>query len=320
LFPVATVLPLLLVFGWQAWPGPRIQRWLAMAVVGCLLSWSLVQLVLTTAFYAPLHLPVRTTGNELARIEHRLDTVFGQNLHLVGYNSQLVAEDSTLKFSLFWQSPTYPDEDYRVTVNLVRAGTSFLEMSTYPTNGRYPTRVWESWETIRDDLWFPLSDLAPGEYEIRLRLSGAGGPLPVEGTDSIALARFAVPDTRPEIRLDIPFSLTVAGREVVTGLQLWQADRYRSLNLPEFQPRMIVPFIWLGEPDRREHIEWLLVDEHGQVYPAQEASTHFGYFTVGPDWPAGDYRIRAEVWRDGTVLACRCPTLRPRWTRTLLTA
>jgi hypothetical protein len=303
LFPVASVLPLLLIYGWQAWLGPKMQRWLAMAVVGCLISWSLVQLVLTAAFYAPLYLPVRTAGIDLARIEHRRNTVFGQSLRLVGYETQLLAGDSTLKLSLYWQSPAYADEDYRVTVNLVRAGTSFLEISTYPTNGRYPTRVWESWETIRDDHWLPLSYLSAGDYEIRLQIAGRGGSLPVEGANSIALARFAVPDTRREIRPGVPLSLSVEGREVITGLKLWQADRYRTIKLPEFQPRMIVPFVWMGDPGQDERIEWLLVDDNDQVYPAQQASTHFEYFTVGPDWPAGDYRIRAEVWRDDTVLA-----------------
>jgi hypothetical protein len=303
LFPVATALPLLLAFGWQAWLSPKVQRWLAMAVIGVLLSWSLVQLVVTAAFYAPLHLPVRTTGNELARIEHRLNAAFGHNLYLVGYDTQLLTDESSLKLSLYWHSPSYADEDYRITVNLIRDGSSYLEISAYPTNGRYPTRVWESWETIRDDLWFPLANLPAGDYEIQLQVAGVGGPLPVEGADGIVLGRFAVPDTRREIRPDIPLSLTVEGREVVAGLKLWQAERYRTINLPEFRPRMIVPFVWMGQPGQDERIEWLLVDGNGQVYPAQKASTRFEYFTVGPDWSAGDYRIRAEVWRDDAVLA-----------------
>lgn len=302
LFPTATILPLLMILGWSGWcPSPPIRRRLALAVIGGLACWSLAQTIRIATFYPP-PLPVRTTPEVIAKIPHPLDKQFGPHLHLRGYDLQLQPEASTLDLSLFWQSPTYPNEDYRMEIRLMQADQTRLHWLAYPINGRYPTRAWERWETIRDDLSFPLLDLPPGTYRVQLQMQGVDGPLPVAGQDRLELAEVTLPAMavpEPERR----FPVTVAGQEVISGFSLWQAEAYRELDLPIYRPRMAIPIVWQGRLSAGYRVEWLLVDPQGQVYPSRPASPHFDYFVVGADWSAGDYRLRAEVWRDETVVA-----------------
>jgi hypothetical protein len=144
--------------------------------------------------------------------------------------------------------------------------------------------------------------LPPGTYQIQVQLHSFEGPLPVNGTDRLILTEVTLPPVSP-VTVDHPLSLTVEGHPVVSGFSLWQAGDYYKLNLPEYQPRMAIPFIWQGQPSENEQVKWLLVDPQGQTYPAHSASPHFEYFKVQPDWPPGLYRLWVEVWRDGAVIA-----------------
>ncbi len=301
LFPIATVLPLLIFYGWQTWPSPKTQRWLALAIVGGLACWSMAQLIRVVTFYPPL-LPVQTTPNALTQISHPLNQPFGNHLILRGYDWQITPTNQALKLSLYWQSPSYPDEDYKMRVKLIQHNLTRLNWVAYPINGRYPTRVWESWELIRDDLVLPLFDLPAGTYQVQVQLQGAEGPLPVNNEDHFTLTEIELPETLP-LKPEIPLSVIVEGRQAVRGLSLWQANQYRGVWLPRYRPRMAVSLVWQGQPAEGERVQWLLVDPLGGVHPAQQASPRFDYFVVGLDWPSGDYRLRAEVWRDDQVLA-----------------
>ena len=303
LFPIATILPLLMIYGWPSWLSPHVQRRLTLIIMGGLICWSLTQTVRVATFFTP-PLPVRTTPEIIVQIPHRLDKRFGQNLMLLGYDDEIDSEANALNLSLFWQSPSYVDEDYRLVVHLVQDDDIRLRWVGYPINGRYPTRAWESWETIRDDLAFPLNDLSPGTYQVQMQLQGADGPLPADGSDTLMIAEVAIPAAASR-KPDIALPVVVEGREIIRGLSLWQADPYRELNLPKYRPRMAIPFVWQGQLSEHDRIEWLLVAPQGRVYPAQVASPHFGYFMVGLDWPSGDYRLRVEAWRDKTVVASR---------------
>jgi hypothetical protein len=301
LLPAATVLPVLIVYGWQGWLSLKTQRRLALALVGGLLCWSLVQLV-RVIDYPILYLPVRTTAEAATAVPHRLDQTFGDHLVLLGYDLEIEPAESALKLKLYWHSPTYVDEDYRMNITLAQDEAATLNWSLYPINGRYPTRIWESAETIRDDLWLPLVDVPAGSYQLQLGLSGAYGPLPVGGKDVLAITEVIIPPhSLPQPDISLP--IFVEEQPVVTGVSLWQADRYRRVKLPEYQPRMQIPFVWQGEPAPGQRLQWLLVAPDGQVYPFTPVSAHFGHFTVGLDWPSGDYRLRAEVWQGDEVLA-----------------
>ena len=302
LFPIATVLPILIIYGWQSWFSPKAQQKFALIIIGGLACWSLVQFI-HVARCCTSPLPVHTTPDILTQIPRRLDQAFGNHLVLLGYDLQIRRETGALNINLYWQSPTYPDEDYLLEVNLVQNGATKLNWLAYPTNGRYPTRVWESWETIIDNITFPLGGLSPGDYQVQLQLHNAQGPLPVNGTDRLVLDKITIPDQLALSESDVALPVSIDGREVVRGLSLWQTGAYRKLNQLEYQPRMAIPFVWQGQPDPNEQVKWLLVDNDGQVYPARKASTYFEYFVVGPEWKPGDYRLRAEVWRDEGVIA-----------------
>jgi hypothetical protein len=304
LFPVASVLPLLFIYGWDSCLTKRTQRLLALILVAGLLTWNVSQLIRVTDNYHNFHtlLPVKTTADVGQSIENLVEESFGDRLRLIGYNDAVQPTQNELELAFFWQSPAYPDEDYRVAVRLTQDDETFLNYSVYPTNVRYPTRVWESWETIRDDIWLPLSDIPPGAYRLELQVCSSEGPLLAGNDEWLTLNEITVPVPTP-IQPDIPFSVSVEDRVVIDGITVLQAEQYRRLNLFEYRPRMQIPFVWQGRYDPTERVEWLLVGPQNQVYPSVQVLDHFGYFSVGPDWPEGEYRLRAEIWRDGSVIA-----------------
>jgi hypothetical protein len=302
LFPTVVAFPLLLVYGWQGWLPAKMQRRLALALVGGLLCWSLVQLV-RVIDYPLLYLPVRTTAEAATNIPHRLDQTFGDNLDLLGYDLNINPADDALNLKLYWHSQDYVDEDYRMTVILAQNNDARFTWSSYPINGRYPTRIWESWETIRDDISLPLVDVPPGHYQLQLQLFGLNGPLPVNQANALTLTDVLIQPSSPLPPPQIPLTAAVDGRVAVEGVSLWQAERYTRWQLPEYRPRMQIAFTWQGQPAPDERVEWLLVAPDGQVYTDTPVSAHFAYFPVGLDWPSGDYRLRMELWRGQTVTA-----------------
>jgi 4-amino-4-deoxy-L-arabinose transferase-like glycosyltransferase len=301
LFPVATLLPLCIVYGWEGWLSLKTQRRLALAIVGGLLCWSMAQFI-RVIDYPIYYLPIRTTAEAAIQVSHRVDQSFGENLILLGCDTEPAPDDNALRLKLYWQSSTYPDEDYLMNIALVQNDGPWFSWSVYPLNGRYPTRIWESWETIKDDIWLPLVDLPPGKYQLQLQLYGSQGVLPVNNGDILTLGNIIVPQA-DQMQPDIRFSLSSEDRQINAGVTLWQAERYRMSDLPEYQPRMQIAFVWQGESGSDERISWLLVAPQGQVYPATSVTEHFGYFPVGLDWPSGDYRLRVELWREGVVIA-----------------
>ncbi|MCB0165456.1 MAG: hypothetical protein KDI79_14600 [Anaerolineae bacterium] len=302
LFPTATMLPLLLVYGWQGWLSKKRQAQMAMAVVCGLACWSVAQLFWINTYYANLYLPIRTTADVEQQMAHPIRRGFDGRLWLIGYRTEIDPDKSLLDLTLYWQNSSYVDEDFERVIRLVQDDRVYLEWSTYPTNGRYPTRIWEEGETIIDEVTLPLIDVPPGDYQIQLQLRGFDGPLPVDGGEMVTLDKITVPATG-SIEPDMTMALFIDQREVVSGVSLWQPEPYRQLYLPEYIPRMAIPIVWQGELEANEKIQWLLVSEDNIAYPAYTASPHFSSFMVGPAWLSGDYRLRAEVWRDDAVLA-----------------
>jgi len=301
LFAVITVLPVMLLWGWQAWLPVGLRRLVAVATVTLLAVASLMQIFQEIVVYKSFYLPVQTTA-AAPPVRSLLDIFFGEHLHLVAAQAETLPTDNALRLRLYWQSPSYAGEDYRRRIQLERDGVTYLDWLTYPVDGRYPTRIWEQWETIRDELRLPLADLPAGEYQVKLQLVGQQGPLPVENTNTITIATVTAPLVAPSPP-DIRLPLQVEGRPVVVGASLWQADQRHTLGLPVYLPRMAIPVVWQGQPAPTERVQWLLVAANGQVYPAQTVAPHVSLFTVGPDWLPGDYRLRAEVWRDNQVAA-----------------
>jgi hypothetical protein len=162
--------------------------------------------------------------------------------------------------------------------------------------------LWEPWEIIRDDLSLPVMNTPAGRYPVTLQLLGAAGPLTVSGSDTVTLTTVTINDA-PSPAADMFPPVRIAGRQVVAGALLWQANNYRVVDLPQYRPRMVIPLVWRGEPAGDERVQWLLVDEAGQVYPAQKDGDFRVSFVVASNWPSGRYRLRAEVWQADAVVA-----------------
>jgi 4-amino-4-deoxy-L-arabinose transferase-like glycosyltransferase len=302
LFPIITLLPIMLLMGWQEVSRP-LRKWLPLIVVSALLLWNLAQSLRLLTYYDTVHtwLPVTTLPLPESQLTERAGVDFGDRLRLVGYETTLVPEQNALKLSLYWQADRYPDEDYRRVIDLENSGQLYLSWETYPTNARYPTRLWESYETIRDDVLIPLVDLPAGDTQLFVQLMGAAGALTVEGGERFHLGDIAVP-AAVAIKTDFDFPVTMDDRQSRFGAALWQADAYTRLGLPEYSPRMAISLIWQGPDVPGGRISWLLVGEDGQVYQAETRSDHIAGWQVGADWPTGDYRLRGEIWRDNSVI------------------
>lgn len=305
LFPTVTIIPLLFVLGWQGvtrfW-----QRGLPLVLLGFLLLWNLAQTIRIASFYDSVHtlLPVTTTPNALQNVQHPLSLAFGDHLQLRGYNLDLQSEAGALALSLYWQSESYPDEDYRRRVMLVRDEQLYRDWLSYPTNALYPTRIWESHEIIRDDLLLPLAGLPAGDYELQIQLQQVHGPILVDKDAEVAVLTTVTLSQPPaDPPSNVPLTATVDGRAAVQQVHLWQAEAYTELGLPKYLPRMTIPFVWTGQSASNEQVAWLLISETGQGYPAEQTSAGLVVFRVGLDWPSGPYRLRAEVWQGEDVIA-----------------
>ncbi|HMR66580.1 MAG TPA: glycosyltransferase family 39 protein, partial [Anaerolineae bacterium] len=302
IFPIATILPLLFLLGWQAWLPSRGQLRLAGVVAAGLAGWSVAQLFWIQAYYMATYLPIRTSLDPGAVSWTPLNQPFGDSPVLAGYDVDLRPAAGALDLTLYWRSPDYVDEDYRRVVRLRQPETAALVWDTYPANGRYPSRLWESSELILDQLRLPLVDLPAGKYQLEVQLSGADGPLAVNGGEWLSLKTLELPPAEP-VAPAFELDLTIAARSVVQGVTVWAADSQPGLTLPEYGPRMAIPIVWQGQPLATERVQWLLVGPSGETYAGQALSARVALFAVSPDWPAGAYRLRAEVWHDEMVVA-----------------
>lgn len=304
LFPVATIFPLLLWLGWQGLP--RFwQRFLPAVTIAGLLLWNIALTVRVATYYDNIHtwLPVRTVSTVTESITQPLDVPFGNHLRLLGYDARLQPNQSALALSFYWRAASYPDEDYRRDIRLVQSGVPQLVWSTYPANARYPTRLWEPEEVIRDDVLLPLSGLEAGDYTLQLQIRNAAGPLPaLNAAPALTLTTLALP-AMPPPPPNLPLNITIDGREVIGGVHLWQASAYTKLDLPEYNPRMTIPLLWHSNLASTQRVNWLLIDPAGQPYPATTVTPNQIFFQVMPFWPSGLYRLRAELWQAEQVIA-----------------
>ncbi|NJN98790.1 MAG: hypothetical protein HC875_34200 [Anaerolineales bacterium] len=80
-------------------------------------------------------------------------------------------EQSIINLTLYWQALKVVDENYRVQVQLVdEAGRPHFTWLSHPLNGRYPTRVWDKGDIIRDTLPLPLAGVPANVYDLQLNL------------------------------------------------------------------------------------------------------------------------------------------------------
>jgi len=131
---------------------------------------------------------------ELA-IQHPLSLSFEARspYQLLGYDLHRLGQAATdvdfrpgdvLHLTLYWRSAEPPDDDLMVAVHVIgKDDRLLLRRESRPTDGRYPTFLWEAGEIVRDQHKVPLGGLPPGEYRLTLGVYEALGtrPLPVRG-------------------------------------------------------------------------------------------------------------------------------------------
>ncbi|MEW5956494.1 MAG: glycosyltransferase family 39 protein [Chloroflexota bacterium] len=307
LFPAAVVTPILILYGWQAWGSPKIMRHVFSVVLAGLLLVDLGQIISLAQAYSAALIPVYSPQLTLpVEISQPLELQFGDRLKLVGYTLNTNPPAEALDLSLYWQTSGYLDEDYTRRIRLAKNDQTWLEWTSYPTNARYPVRIWEPGEIIVDELALPLTDLPPAEYHLQIQLRSADGPLRVNGTDFANLGPVEIP---PQTLMEqgIPVAVQVDGQTVMLRVQWWRPDVFAGStgNSPVYAPRMVIPLVWQGDPLTGDDVRWNLIDGEGRVYPSTSIAPHFAFFTVGADWISGEYNLSTEVWRANEAIAAQ---------------
>ncbi len=91
---------------------------------------------------------------------------FGDIIELLGFDG-----DGATGVTLYWQAITSPNIDYTVFVHVRnQAGQVVAQYDRPPTDGLYPTSLWEVGEIIKDELDIPLENLPSGQYQIMIGL------------------------------------------------------------------------------------------------------------------------------------------------------
>jgi len=130
--------------------------------------------------------PAGVTTTE-AQPQHRLNTNFGDQITLLGFNLT-DTDNNPPQLTLFWQADTIPAADYTVFMHLLDAdGNLTAQFDSPPAGGAYPASLWDSGEIIVDQRH--LNDLPPGHYTVNIGLyqPDRGERLPVTGSNDDTL-------------------------------------------------------------------------------------------------------------------------------------
>ncbi|MCB9101071.1 MAG: glycosyltransferase family 39 protein [Anaerolineales bacterium] len=238
-------------------------------LLALLLTASMAQLLFMSQAYPSL-LPVRTTTALLDRVEPPPQPITLPNgAKLLGYRL-LDENEQSLHVDMFWQgSDRWAVEDYQTELALVDAeGQTRMAWLGYQTQARYPTRLWEPGDRVRDEGWLPVVGLPTGEYELRLRILGAAGPV----VEWQTLAEWQPTG-----------SMQRAGMVTV-----WQNGQ-PATQPPTLAERETVQLTFMNDELQRTNDE--LIGPDGAVYTAESIGSMWANFIIEPYWPAGDYRL-----------------------------
>jgi hypothetical protein len=274
LFPAATAIPILLVWGWRhIWP-----RFAQIMIVG-LLWWSLAGQVAWAALVYPGPLPVWSQVNgfvppQAMVLPPDIDNSYpDDSFSLTGASWQLSSTAPALAVTLWWQPDQRLQIDHLVELRLLAPSGEAVSFSVgHPVQGRYPTRAWETGDVVRDEHWLPVAAVVPGNYQLTLRLVDAQGQ-PVSDTISLGVVDItgttAVETARCGVWVD---GQPHYGSLLMQPLRLRQSLQVYSDKTPVLEPA--------GSPD--SPLQMPLISENG-----------LHTFIVGPDW--GDrYRLLSD--------------------------
>ncbi len=268
LLPAASAIPILLVWGWEQWT-PKLGQIVATG----LLLWSVLGQVAWAAVVYPPPMPVWTTQHppevELAQLRP-VNESLTEGMRLIGVDWPEKPAGQVLAITLWWQSLDTVKQDYLVELSLVdSAGQVVAYTLGQPVQGRYPTRVWEPGDLVKDVHWLPLTGSLAGDYQLRLRLLDQTGR-PLAETQMIPLG-------------SISLSVTVPPPDPCL---VWFQGRPNGILAQPYRLRSTLTVISQERPTLRPQ-------PPQADLPEQQPFTsvgNFHLFVVGPDW-TGSYQL-----------------------------
>ncbi|MCQ3978208.1 MAG: hypothetical protein DPW09_32685, partial [Anaerolineae bacterium] len=274
LFLAGPAIVILLVWGLSRLT-PHAPRLTFQALIGLLLTGSILQLLSMWQNY-PAPLPVQTTPYPV------VDAVTPPvSVELPGGAAAVAAQveqvDAALRITIFWRGGPEPaPEDYQMELALMDGqGQTRASWLGYQTQARYPTRVWEAGDTIRDEAWLPLAGLARGDYDLRLRILSQSGP--VVDWQTLSPYTLTEPAARPA--------------KASNTWVLWQEGQVVSAP-PLLGERATAQFTSADFSSLSASLQLIGPDAVSRT--AATAGNGWANFVVGPEWPAGEYRWQPE--------------------------
>jgi 4-amino-4-deoxy-L-arabinose transferase-like glycosyltransferase len=298
LFPTVVAFGIVFWWGIKGWLKPARQRWVAPALAAVFLAWSVASLIgLRHAYGEPL--PVHTAPAAVNPAMYQVGRRFGEVLDLMGYDLQPCQSPGVLELTLLWKTLGKVNQDYQTEITLLdESGQVWAQWLGHPGQGRYPTRAWDKGDIVRDTVWLPLTNVPPGNYQIKLRLVGWDGPLKVDQEEALALTTVSLAcQVQPASR---KLSLPKAGEEAGIRYDLWQ-DGQIVYRQPTYRYRRSIPITIQNAGDMETRV-WL-IDPAGAARMPERTAHNLFIFVVGPDWPSGIYSLRAELWRGAAPIA-----------------
>ena len=101
-----------------------------------------------------------------AQIDYPLETRFGDDLRLLGYD--LIREGNAVTLTLHWQALRRMEEEYKVFVHVFDPATGSIvaQNDAVPRGWTYPTTWWEEGEFVSDEIVLSLEDVSEGRYQL----------------------------------------------------------------------------------------------------------------------------------------------------------
>ncbi|NJN97489.1 MAG: hypothetical protein HC875_27115 [Anaerolineales bacterium] len=255
-------------------------------LTGLLLAGSVLQLISLWTGYPPL-LPVRTPPVPQAATPPPPITLPGGAVLMKasatpvepGWLNALIPTLPVLRVVVLWQGGAEPaPEDYQMELALLDSqGQVRASWLGYQTQARYPTRVWEAGDTIRDEGWLPLEglDASRGDYQIRWRILGENGPV----LDWQTLSTYTLTATaQPQANESAQWLLWHDG-QTVRHPPLLRERETAQFTLTNLQSP--ISNLYLIGPDHLPR-------------PPVSLGETWANFIIGPDWPAGEYRWQSD--------------------------
>ncbi len=298
LYPAAQSIAILLALGWFTVVdrlAPKLKptyaaraNYYPLLVPVFLLGWSVAQLIYMSYTY-PKPLPVQSTTFKAATISNPLKHTFTDDIQLLGYDFDPDPEQAIINLTLYWEALGQVEENYRTRVQLIgEDGQPHLIWVSHPLDGLYPTRAWDKGDIIHDTLPLPLAAIPADNYNLQL--------------DLLYEAENSLITDEPFEFIFIPLAKKqpIANASILpNGLEyrLW-------IDNQPLRHRQSIPLSWNTSAAESQPIDWALVGPDDLPRNPITRSDATAIFTVGGNWPSGDYRlaIAGEVVEPEPVL------------------